>query len=126
MVVWTPVQANLSAEGDKDSCRFSGEEILGKTNVLLPMPRLFLASLTFNHVSLFVYVLQIYSTEQTNSSYGGSNPTTPVSSPPPMTGIAPISYLNLYFRCLKVYKYEFSHVTDLRQFIVRIYLSLNL
>ncbi|XP_012944953.1 transcription factor 12 [Aplysia californica] len=28
----------------------------------------------------------IYSTEQTSSSYGGSNPSTPVSSPPPMTG----------------------------------------
>lgn len=27
----------------------------------------------------------IYSTEQTSSSYGGSNPSTPVSSPPPMT-----------------------------------------
>ncbi|XP_070178154.1 transcription factor 12-like [Littorina saxatilis] len=28
----------------------------------------------------------IYPTEQTSSSYGGSNPATPVSSPPPMTG----------------------------------------
>ncbi|BFZ14062.1 hypothetical protein BsWGS_17101 [Bradybaena similaris] len=28
----------------------------------------------------------IYSTEQTSSSYGGSNPSTPVSSPPPISG----------------------------------------
>ncbi|CAG5121462.1 unnamed protein product, partial [Candidula unifasciata] len=31
----------------------------------------------------------IYSTEQTSSSYGGSNPSTPVSSPPPITGGVP-------------------------------------
>ncbi|ESP00386.1 hypothetical protein LOTGIDRAFT_140803, partial [Lottia gigantea] len=29
----------------------------------------------------------IYSTEHTGSNYGGSNPSTPVSSPPPMSGM---------------------------------------
>ncbi|GFN83634.1 transcription factor 4 [Plakobranchus ocellatus] len=35
---------------------------------------------------------QIYSTEQTSSSYGGSTPSTPVSSPPPMAGGASSSH----------------------------------
>lgn len=52
----------------------------------------------------FFFLCQIYSTEQTSSSYGGSNPSTPVSSPPPMSGelaLTPSAMsVNILFMCL--------------------------